>query len=110
MCGEHTDPFKMKSYMDGSPPHVRGTHEFDLNKVKVDRITPACAGNTPAADQLGNQKPDHPRMCGEHQVAIDDRIRQLGSPPHVRGTPNYPVAPIQNRRITPACAGNTVQS
>ena len=87
MCGEHCDLVLEGRSMIGSPPHVRGTHRSIQNEIVYGRITPACAGNTPAADQLGNQKPDHPRMCGEHQTTPLHPSKTDGSPPHVRGTP-----------------------
>ena len=71
----------------GSPPPTRGTRaKIDKNK-KVDRITPAYAGNTDYDRILNYLKRDHPRLRGEHYHIIYNSI------------PGY--------RITPAYAGNT---
>ena len=47
-------------------------------------ITPAYAGKrrTPAAQQQPGR--DHPRMCGEKLSYPVYKVRQEGSPPHVR--------------------------
>ena len=112
MCGEHRCMQASISPVSGSPPHVRGT---PLNRgasiavpgIFPPRITPACAWNTIPLDVKAFLAEDHPRMCGEHQAIQKPAGRQRGSPPHVRGTPLNRQVAIDDRRITPACAGNT---
>ena len=54
--------------------------------IKVmDRITPACAGNTAQEAKAYSLLRDHPRVCGEYEVALLPQTRMKGSPPRVRG-------------------------
>ena len=46
MRGEHIISFFHPSTSSGSPPHARGTLERSALRARVERITPACAGNT----------------------------------------------------------------
>ena len=68
MCGEHHLSFQLVPYLQGSPPHVRGTPIQALAACFLLRITPACAGNTAGYWSLLQRLWDHPRMCGEHQI------------------------------------------
>ena len=47
-------------------------------------------------------------MRGEHATSGGVSMRQIGSPPHARGTPVRRRREWQSAGITPACAGNTV--
>ena len=53
---------------------------------------------------------DHPRVCGEYYCAFVAREFMLGSPPRVRGIPNMLITMPSYDRITPACAGNTLNA
>ena len=66
MCGEYSSGLPMPPPMIGSPPHVRGIPKEVLEKLKMDRITPACAGNTVTYQKKTILCEDHPRMCGEY--------------------------------------------
>jgi len=46
-------------------------------------------------------------VCGEQVSMIASTMRGLGSPPRVRGTEEYAQYRDMDRRITPACAGNS---
>ena len=50
---------------------------------------------------------DHPRVCGEHEMALTDEDIMRGSSPRVRGTPELRYKYEVNGGIIPACAGNT---
>ena len=45
-CGEHIAGTVYVAVFAGSPPHMRGTHISRRNSPRVQRITPAHAGNT----------------------------------------------------------------
>ena len=65
MCGEQFDQRLQPLHAIGSPPRVRGT---GLNRgilQFVDRITPACAGNSFVQGDAILKSWDHPRVCGE---------------------------------------------
>ena len=91
----------------GSPPHTRGTRDFDHKDKQDSGITPAYAGNTIVKILKNVKKKDHPRIRGEHDCKNFEECEKEGSPPHTRGTLNrYEVKKVRIR-ITPAYAGNT---
>ena len=70
-------------------------------------ITPAGAGKTAVWFFWWFFGSDHPRRCGENSVVWAFGVRQMGSPPQVRGKPAaLDYLPIVDR-ITPAGAGKT---
>ena len=92
---------------DGSPPRVRGPPALGrVGRAHVG-ITPACAGTTGGVGPVVGEDPDHPRVCGDHHVDIDDIPADAGSPPRVRGPLVVHEAVGLAPRITPACAGTT---
>ena len=70
MCGEKWIRLLSTLQCGGSPPHVRGKvihvdwYQFALG------ITPACAGKSRSGAGRGDQRKDHPRMCGEKTKKI----------------------------------------
>ena len=68
-------------------------------------ITPACAGKRLEKKYKEIQSEDHPRMCGEKDGRQKLVTAVKGSPPHVRGKAPAASPSLQDRRITPACAG-----
>ena len=85
MCGDHFMAKFLKSWMKGSPPHVRGPHGFYILYSNYIGITPACAGTTIIITFNRVFRRDHPRMCGDHQIEKEKEGIAKGSPPHVRG-------------------------
>ena len=85
---------------------MRGTESINVQKLKIRRITPACAGNRAAGLFISAKAEDHPRVCGEQQCFSLAQIGMKGSPPRVRGTVYLPPIPADQLGITPACAGN----
>ena len=127
VCGEQLPPLRGKAGRLGSPPRVRGTgvhamHSFTnigspprvrgtakRKRVRKPnrRITPACAGNRLTGDFYGQPFRDHPRVCGEQEVALRCSSPHQGSPPRVRGTVSAHIYGQTKMGITPACAGNS---
>ena len=70
-----------------------------------ERITPACAGKSPASGPGCGKTGDHPRVCGEKTRYQNLKTTIQGSPPRVRGKAGPAAAPCPALRITPACAG-----
>ena len=91
----------------GSPPRVRGTAIQDKNRAYQIRITPACAGNRTRTGPWRLLPWDHPRVCGEQPAPPPAAQGPMGSPPRVRGTDIFYIPLYTDRRITPACAGNS---
>ena len=126
-CGEYTTGTVSIEVNEGSPPRVRGIQGSPRGTEKVDRITPAGAGNTEDAANAKNQQritpagagnthlalqdmhriKDHPRGCGEYKKTSKGFSNTLGSPPRVRGILCALSAIVVASRITPAGAGNT---
>ena len=86
MRGEHVGSPIVKRDSQGSSPHARGTPGVQHRNMAAHGIIPACAGNTYTTRRIMPVNGDHPRMRGEHLVALQFRQRQLGSSPHARGT------------------------
>ena len=86
---------------------MRGTPEGQQTNTNKIGITPAHAGNTDCNGFRRFIRKDHPRTCGEHFTLNSKLITHLGSPPHMRGTPDKPAFNAFSLRITPAHAGNT---
>ena len=107
VCGDQPRASRFFNCWKGSPPRVRGTDAHLVTTQPLKRITPACAGNSFMKRLARPLKRDHPRVCGE-QVNLGHHIGpQEGSPPRVRGTADEAVEMVMERRITPACAGNS---
>ena len=106
MCGEQHP--RTGGYISpwGSPPRVRGTGRRSMNRGRISRITPACAGNRCTFETLRDLGKDHPRVCGEQSAQERITERGEGSPPRVRGTGSLGLSSATGFRITPACAGN----
>ena len=49
------------------------------------RITPAYAGKSMIGENAFYGTGDHPRLCGEKQKLAGVILKQLGSPPPMRG-------------------------
>ena len=75
----------------GSAPRARGTHFQPLDGGVLDRVSPACAGNTLSATRWRRPRSGQPRVRGEH--AADQGVNEY-----------------RTRRVSPACAGNTIAS
>ena len=91
----------------GSPPLARGTDSARDGEVIPRRITPACAGNSIHLKRRMIGARDHPRLRGEQDSHGNAGWCRAGSPPLARGTARRPLAQMQTRGITPACAGNS---
>ncbi len=72
------------------------------------RISPACAGNTPPSRPDFRALPDQPRVRGEHCTTGLQYGCFSGSAPRARGTPVPRDKNPGRDRISPACAGNTI--
>ena len=108
VCGEQRRALWAPRGGEGSPPRVRGTVSPVVFSSADARITPACAGNRAPFPWPSAWAWDHPRVCGEQRGLPRPCPDPGGSPPRVRGTDlqigSFPLA----RRITPACAGNSM--
>ena len=87
---------------------MRGTHHIPRRGGKLPGIIPAYAGNTLRTWDGWWFCWDHPRVCGEHNIAHDADVTLAGSSPRMRGTLASANFTILLTGIIPAYAGNTV--
>ena len=110
VCGEKSVMVLAAASILGSPPRVRGKACRGSSKNARSRITPACAGKSIISYKYTTIFWDHPRVCGEKCAAALIVPQRLGSPPRVRGKDVHGVRPEPGDRITPACAGKSVNA
>ncbi len=108
--GEHTTQTVILHTRVGSPPPTRGTRQINNYVQLTHRITPAYAGNTSESASTDGRTQDHPRLRGEHLFKSTTSKTTPGSPPPTRGTRVFLQVRQAVYRITPAYAGNTMES
>ena len=110
VCGEHWQCPSCFCSTRGSSPRMRGTQVFRNRLRTVFGIIPAYAGNTNSTSHTLGTSGDHPRVCGEHRLAICSLGMSMGSSPRMRGTRLLLVFQVIRAGIIPAYAGNTMTS
>ena len=107
VCGEKAWTRWKPQTTIGSPPRMRGKVDGKTTKTRTGGITPAYAGKSCAAHDFTMSCQDHPRVCGEKELAgFVLKLRQ-GSPPRMRGKAKEAVDAMLAERITPAYAGKS---
>ena len=91
----------------GSPPRMRGLLTDFILQYGALGITPAHAGLTAGGFGDRGYNRDHPRACGAYRRRIWGSWLQQGSPPRMRGLPDYVAFFERMGGITPAHAGLT---
>ena len=86
---------------------MRGLLIFTHLYLLLSGITPAHAGLTYAQIHRGWQSRDHPRACGAYIPSLSKLTAPVGSPPRMRGLPEYTWSRYYVPGITPAHAGLT---
>ena len=109
VCGKDIDGMFDQRFISGSPPRVRERHLLNTFPGSESGITPACAGKTTSSAGGGQTSRDHPRVCGKDKLGIEMVFQYQGSPPRVRERPDSKKTIKNAFRITPACAGKTLQ-
>ena len=105
--GEHGSGIEAYSGGRGSSPRARGTPVADEVGERHGRVIPACAGNTLAISSRALVTVGHPRVRGEHELALRQNRSRPGSSPRARGTLALGHLGVVQVRVIPACAGNT---
>ena len=85
VCGENAKRVIAGTRQHGSPPRMRGKLVVLSSCCAPRRITPAYAGKTGKLIGLPANRADHPRVCGENTNQVKSQLRQVGSPPRMRG-------------------------
>ena len=108
MRGEHALAASRILAMVGLSPHAQGTPQCIPCVIPLERLIPACAGNTIALLLLGSRCSAYPRMRGEQNGIAAAVGYDYGLSPHARGTLRRAPTWGLFDRLIPACAGNTV--
>ena len=108
-CGENKRSGRSDWRRSGSPPRMRGKRALYPAGLSAYRITPAHAGKTVFSFPPERSTTDHPRACGENDVAPRRRAHAIGSPPRMRGKRRHFCRIRVFCRITPAHAGKTLR-
>ena len=106
VCGERPAINAVKESVGGSSPRMRGTLPLERAERIVMRFIPAYAGNAPHPLGWHEDRPVHPRVCGERGRHAHPGRPQVGSSPRMRGTHATPNRDSSRRRFIPAYAGN----
>ena len=107
VCGEQVPIFATLTRMLGSSPRMRGT-EIGPQVVEPQAgIIPAYAGNRNWYTGGQTNVRDHPRVCGEQDIADWEEIASEGSSPRMRGTASGGSCVLAREGIIPAYAGNS---
>ena len=105
VCGEKPAAVHHSTLTRGSPPRVREKVDLGLVLFHLGRITPACAGKRSLNIPYRLPIRDHSRVCGEKITDETIRVVIQGSPPRMRGKVHFLKVRLNERGITPACAG-----
>ena len=108
VCGEKLRKEEARETGLGSPPRMRGKVYMRCCACLPPRITPAYAGKSNRDQTILTTFEDHPRVCGEKLRKTAVSVRELGSPPRVRGKARRLGYKSANSGITPACAGKSL--
>ena len=85
LCGEKQQIALEPADMTGSPPPMRGKVPRLSQRRRPLRITPAYAGKRHFYAKKYTKMRDHPRLCGEKQSRMHQKLLLRGSPPPMRG-------------------------
>ena len=107
MRGEHRLLKQSCRLLQGSSPHARGALRSARLLQTRPGIIPACAGSTMVTMSWYSIAQDHPRMRGEHILALLVMHKIRGSSPHARGALLPQAIMCSLSGIIPACAGST---
>ena len=91
----------------GSSPHTRGARPLPRPARLGRGIIPAYAGSTGSNQTRPLERPDHPRIRGEHARRRRLSKKGVGSSPHTRGARCAGSLANSDGRIIPAYAGST---
>ena len=107
LCGEKFRIPRIADSKLGSPPPMRGKAPL-LQRGEVGRrITPAYAGKRCTYLSNAGARQDHPRLCGEKSLLLQNSKLYSGSPPPMRGKEKATFSATNSLRITPAYAGKS---
>ncbi len=89
----------------GLSPRVRGNLASTIEKMRVGRSIPACAGEPGSPFSRRPCSEVYPRVCGGTSPWQESRLAPPGLSPRVRGNHNGPAPRPSITGSIPACAG-----
>ena len=107
VCGGNGIQFAVDDTVYGLSPRVRGKPGSTKRNGSQLRSIPACAGETPLADILGDMGGVYPRVCGGNRRGAYDVNCSGGLSPRVRGKLSSSGLAANMTGSIPACAGET---
>jgi len=84
-----------------------GTQAFPELDVRKERFIPTHVGNTSHGYNRGTTIAVHPHACGEHTMALTERVHLRGSSPRMWGTLEMAEYLLDLSRFIPTHVGNT---
>ncbi len=105
--GEHSVDLPADIGDGGSSPPTRGAPHRLRARPRTRGIIPAYAGSTGRLSRRPGCGPDHPRLRGEHDIAVAKSPVNAGSSPPTRGARGHDPVHALAGRIIPAYAGST---
>ena len=105
-CGEQIPKRHGRRGCSGSAPRMRGTGDPLTVAWRQRRFSPAHAGNRSTTGAHVFDVSVQPRACGEQARRVDQSPGAIGSAPRMRGTVDPRLVRCQERRFSPAHAGN----
>ena len=85
-CGEHMPPKYHRRNQYGSSPRLWGTRRNPFGSSALERFIPTPVGNTDNLFIYLVGLSVHPHACGEHSLATNMALRNIGSSPRLWGT------------------------
>ena len=107
VCGEKNRQALVEGANQGSPPRMRGKEVLPVRGFPPPGITPAYAGKRTGPGKDAPRRWDHPRVCGEKEIAAGRDVAYWGSPPRMRGKARSCQTVQHGAGITPAYAGKS---
>ena len=108
VCGEDSGMVYSDIKTGETPPRMRGRPPRRSEQWILLRNTPAYAGKTITCAKGSPVSEKHPRVCGEDQIRVLNRILPEETPPRMRGRLYQICTNICKIRNTPAYAGKTM--
>ena len=109
VCGEKPALILRITWLQGSPPRMRGKAAKRHPRNPRAGITPAYAGKSTTPRSQAPTLRDHPRVCGEKALCAAGCVPPRGSPPRMRGKGLFSSMWRRYMGITPAYAGKRLK-
>ncbi len=104
-CGDRVHASKLRAFLAGSSPRLRGPERRRLYRHHLSRFIPAAAGTGSSMASPSIAYTVHPRGCGDRAVSVGFVGITCGSSPRLRGPAAEDGEAAISLRFIPAAAG-----